>query len=293
MEGDIVVVVFQWRGGRQNDVRVAGGLIQVGVQRHHEFQLFQRLVQFAAVGGGKHGVASTGEQCANLAFAGGGDFLCHGRGGQLPVKFRQAAHPAVVAPEAAGADIAHLVYRRQRKERATGPVEIAGGDIDQLDQPLVKYTVGLGGNAHAAVANAGFCLREFAGNAAHIPGADAGVFLGELRGERGYIQRHFLEAGNKRGEMARPHQVFGEDRIEYRQQKQCIGTRGNEVVLTCQLRCFGASRVDEYQLAAAGLKILDPLFHIRHRPDTAVGGNRVGAQHQKVVAAVDIGNRKQ
>ncbi len=53
----------------------------------------------------------------------------------------------MVAAETAGAGIDHLIHGGQGEQGAAGPVQIAGGDIDELDQPLVERAVSLGGNA--------------------------------------------------------------------------------------------------------------------------------------------------
>jgi hypothetical protein len=65
------------------------------------------------------------------------------------------------------------------------------------------------------------------------------------------------------------------------------------VVLAGQLRGFGAPRVEHHQFAAAPVSALMRFFTSGHGPDAAVAGQRIGAEHQEVVAAIDVGNREQ
>ena len=60
----------------------------------------------------------------------------------------------MVAAETAGAAAGDGVHRRQGEQGAPGFVEVAGGDIDNLDQPLVERTIGLYRDAQPAVTDA-------------------------------------------------------------------------------------------------------------------------------------------
>ena len=81
--------------------------------------------------------------------------------------------------------------------------------------------------------------------------------------------------------------------MNHRQQKRRVGTGSNEQMLARQFGSLGAARIDDDQLATAALQILQSLTHIGHRPDTAIGRQGIGTQHQKVVGAVHIGDRVQ
>ena len=50
VKGDIVMIMLKRRGRRQNNIGVAGRLIDVRVQGHHKVELLQRLVQLPTVG---------------------------------------------------------------------------------------------------------------------------------------------------------------------------------------------------------------------------------------------------
>ncbi|MNG05935.1 hypothetical protein D3C84_891520 [compost metagenome] len=50
VEHQVVLLVLERAGGRQDDVGMAGGLVQVEIHRDHELQLLQRLLQLTAIG---------------------------------------------------------------------------------------------------------------------------------------------------------------------------------------------------------------------------------------------------
>ena len=105
----------------------------IDIQRNHKFQTLKRLVQLPAIGRGQNRVTGAGNEGANLALSRGGDFLREGGGRQFAVKFRQAPYAAVMATKATGADVFYLVHRRQCKQGAAGLVQVARGDIDELN----------------------------------------------------------------------------------------------------------------------------------------------------------------
>ena len=56
---------------------------------------------------------------------------------------------------------------------------------------------------------------------------------------------------------------------------------------------LAASWVDHHQLAAAGADRLQPLLHIGHGHDAAIGGQRVAAEDQHEIGVIDIRHRQQ
>ena len=65
----------------------------------------------------------------------------------------------------------------------------------------------------------------------------------------------------------------------------------DEEVLVGVLRGAAAARVDDDHLAAAVADAAQPTGHVGRRQQAAVRRERVGAQHQQVVGAVDVGHR--
>ncbi|MCY1356426.1 hypothetical protein D9M69_428790 [compost metagenome] len=68
VERGVVMVVFQRRCGRQDQVGVTRGFIDVQVDTDHELQPVQRLFELSAIGCGQHRIARHGDQRADLPF---------------------------------------------------------------------------------------------------------------------------------------------------------------------------------------------------------------------------------
>jgi hypothetical protein len=143
----------------------------------------ERLIQGTAVGCGEHRIAGAGKQGANLAFAGGADLFRECRGGQFAIEFRQIPNAAAMAGKAAGAGARHLIHCRQGEQAAALAIEVARGDIDQLDQPLAERAEALRRHAHAAVADGRIRGGEVPRDAAYHVRLDAAVRRRALRRE--------------------------------------------------------------------------------------------------------------
>ena len=76
-----------------------------------------------------------------------------------------------------------------------------------------------------------------------------------------------------------------------REQQVRVGARADEVVLVGLLGRAAAARVDHDDAAAALPDRAQPAAHVGRGQQAAVGGERVGAEHQQVVGAVDVGHR--
>jgi len=76
--------------------------------------------------------------------------------------------------------------------------------------------------------------------------------------------------------------------VDHREQQIHIAARANEQMLIrcgCGLR---VPRVDHDQTPAARAKILQPALHVRRGHNAALGDDRVPAENEKEVAAIDI-----
>ena len=82
-----------------------------------------------------------------------------------------------------------------------------------------------------------------------------------------------------------------EDHVDEREQQVRVGAGADEVVLVGDLGGARAPRVDHHDLAAALLDRTQAPAHVGRREQAAVGGERVGAEDQQVVGAVDVRHR--
>ncbi len=86
-------------------------------------------------------------------------------------------------------------------------------------------------------------------------------------------------------------QPLGEDHVHEREQQVRVGAGADEVVLVGDLGGARAPRVDDHDLAAALLDRAQAPAHVGRGQQAAVGGERVGAEDQQVVGAVDVRHR--
>ncbi|CAM5657113.1 hypothetical protein SGLAM104S_03885 [Streptomyces glaucescens] len=135
------------RGRRQHDVGVPGGLVEVGVDADHEVEGAERLVEAVAVGRGEHGVGGDGDERADrfAVLRRGVDLLGERGDGELALRLGVPAHAGVPAAEGealAGASRAgRPVGGCLREEGAAGPVEVAGEDVEDVDEPAGEGAV--------------------------------------------------------------------------------------------------------------------------------------------------------
>ena len=119
-----------------------GGLVEPEVDRDHRVQRRQRLVELVSGGRGQHRVARDGDQRLDLTLARCRDLLGQARHRHLAENFLGAADPGAVSAELGCAvlqarDRLHgdRPRRRQREHAAAGGVEVAGEDVDHVDEP--------------------------------------------------------------------------------------------------------------------------------------------------------------
>lgn len=76
VEGGVVVIVFQWCGGWQDEIGVVGCFVDVEVDVEYEFQVVQGLFELFFVGCGQYWVVGYCDQCVYLFFVFIEDFFC-------------------------------------------------------------------------------------------------------------------------------------------------------------------------------------------------------------------------
>ena len=129
VQREVVVAAREGRGGRQDQVGVARGLVQVEVDGEHEVEGRQRLVEPSSVRRGEHGVAGEGHESAYLAVSRREDLLRQTCDGELTTEGGQPAHATREAPEASAAHphaprrVARL-HRRCAEQDASLTVEL-------------------------------------------------------------------------------------------------------------------------------------------------------------------------
>jgi hypothetical protein len=169
-----------------------------------------------------------------------------------------------------------------------GPVEVAGEHVQHVHQPLgQRAELGRTG-ADAGVDGRRPGPRELArqsydhlGRHARAAGDHVGrEVLGGLA--------HLVEPVDRAGD---PGQVLGEQRVHEAEQQIGVRAGPDEHVLVGQVRGPGAAGIDHDQPAAPAAQRPEPAREVGGGAEGAVGLQRVGAQHQQEVGAVQVGHR--
>ncbi|MNE30613.1 hypothetical protein D3C80_1241410 [compost metagenome] len=193
IERRVVMIVFQRRGGRQDQVGITRGFIDVQIDTDHELQTIERLFEFSTVGRGQHRVARHGDQCADLPFPFGKHFLGQRRHRQFTRIFRATGHPALPQIEMPARCRGHQVHRRLGAQRTANAVEVAGDQVDQLHQPMAQRTESLGRDPHAAVTNRARRCGEVSRQLADLHGRHGAQWAHGFSGEGGDSRTYFIQ----------------------------------------------------------------------------------------------------
>ena len=281
----------------QDHVRVAGRLVHVDVDRDHEVEALDRALEPAAVRGREQRVAGHRDERAHLALAGGLDLLGEHGHGQLAVQLRQPAHAAVPAAEASrGAPAppqeeffwpAAARVNIAPPSRSRLPVSTFSTSTSQLacvpnscvQVPIRAYTA-----PRSAAASSRAMRRISPASIPHAPATASGV---KSRTSVRTSSRPFRCSAERAGLV----EALLDDRAGHRGEQQRVGAGLDEVVLVRLLGGAGAARVHHHDLAAALADAAQPPAHVGRGEQAAVRDQRVRAQHQQVVAAVDVRDR--
>ena len=293
VEDQVVVIVLECRGWRQNNVAVASGLVEVEINRDHEVEVVESSFELHSVGSRQHRVPGHRHQTADPARTLGQNFLGEGGYRQLAAKLGKPAHPAFSPPELAAAGAGQQIHRRFGEHCSTGAVEISGDNVEHVDEPLAETTKSLGGHTHSAVAHGRRSRRKVARYATNLvacdPRGSSDAFGRKIPSQPPNGLQRVADLGQAAGRL----ESLSEDHMQEGHQQQGVASRTDEVVAIGDSCRLGAPRVDHHQPAAAMSELFETLAKPRRRHHAAVGHNRVGAEHEQIRGAVDIGHRQE
>ena len=135
----------------------------------------------------------------------------------------------------------------------------------------------------------GELAREPADGVSGYAGAAFGVLGGDLAHER----RHRVDAVDIGVGTAGVGQSLLDDDVRHRREQEGIGARPDEDVLIGDIGGLGATRIHDHETATALPQPLQSTLDVRSGHDRAVGHERVAADHEEEVGAVDIGHRQE
>ena len=178
VERQVVVRAVERRGRGQDHVRVPGGLVDVDVDAHHQVDVLERAAHAAGVGSAHDGVSGEREERAHLTVARRVDLLGEARDGQLADCLRQAADAGAPAGHAHALALARSAARvggagsGLREHRAARPVEVAGHDVEHVDEPARERPELLGAGADPPVDGGAVGAGQLARHAADLGRVD-------------------------------------------------------------------------------------------------------------------------
>ena len=285
------------RRGGQDHVGVARRLVDVDVDADEQVEPGERALHPVRVRRRARGVAGERDQRPDLAVAGRLHLLRERGGRELAERLGEAADAGPAAGELRRAAAARRAGRvalpggGAGEHRAAGPVEVAGEDVEHVDEPGGERPERLGRRPDPAVDGGGLRRGELARHPPDGVRGDAGDGRDRLGRER---LRQLLDRRDplrQLGEPAGRDQVLREEDVDEREEQMRVGAGTDRMVLVGDLRRAAAARVDDDELPAARPQRLQPPAHVGRGHQRAVRGQRVRAEHQQVHRAVDVGDR--
>ena len=132
--------------------------------------------------------------------------------------------------------------------------------------------------------------RQLARQPADGLGVDATHAGHGLGREVGGQLAHGVEAGHVLGRATQIDEAFGEQHVDHGHEEVGVAARADGDVLVGLLGRLGALGVDDDDAPAPLADALQPAGPVGRRGQRAVGCERVGAQDQQVVGAVEVGD---
>ena len=268
----------------------AGGLVQVDIRDHQQFQLLQGLSQPAGVGHGQQRIAAGYEQRLYLFPAGGEYFVGQYAAGKTAIQFPEAADAgAGLAPEhTVPFGVAGKVEYAFPHQGAAAPVQVAGDGADTLRQPLGQGTV----LAHPQP-RTGHDGRSVGGA---VGGHQVAQRLRGDTGDRGgFFGRPFL---HRRAQRLQARAVAlhgrgiitaaGEHLLQEGQEEKHVGVGAYVQVLPRHLGRFRVPRIDHDNATATGPDLLEALHRVGYLQERPLGYHRVGTHHQHALHIVEV-----
>jgi hypothetical protein len=203
---------------------------------------------------------------------------------QLTEKLREAADTRPSAPEAHTAPFPlpgrARSGRRAREHCAAGSIEVAGADVQHVDEPRRERPELLCARSDTCVHRRGRGGSELVCDASDRRRVDTARTRDRFRRELGCHRAHVVESGDVLRDGAQIDEIVGEQHVHEREQKEGVGSRRDREVFVGFFRGLGSPRIDDDDRAAPFANCPQPARNIRRRHQRAVGRERIGAQHQ-------------
>ena len=276
---------------------MAGGLVQRVVDADHAVEVLERGVEPAGAGRADDGVPGDGHERVDLARPRGVDLLGETRDRHLAEHLGDVTHarPPLAGPHTVGErrvrQRVHAPRDGVAEHQAAGPVEVAGEDVHDVDQPGRERPELLVAGADAAVERRRRRGRVLAGDAPDGVGRDATRRLDALGGEVDRRGPHHVDAVDVGADGTEVDEVLGEEHVHHREEERGVGAGNDGDPLVGAVRGARPTRVDHHDLATAGADAVELAEDVRTREERPLRRLRVPAHDDPVVRPGDVRRR--
>ena len=297
VEDEVVVVPLERRDRRQHEVRVPGGLVEVGIDGDHEIQSGQRALESRPVRRREDGIAGQAHEGADLARPRRLHFLRQHRRRPLPTELGKTAHAAVALGEVAALSdpVAQgdEVDRGTREHGPARPVEVAGDGVEHVDEPVAHAAELLRRHADAAISDGGRRLRERARKGADLRGRDSRRLGHALRWELAHCRLNLLEPGEHRGQAAGIRAALAQHDLQQREEQEGIRPGADGQVRVGDGGRLRAAGIHHDQPAPTRAQRAQAPLDAGRGHEAPVGHEGIRSQHEQERRAVDIRHGEQ
>ena len=250
--------LLEGREAGEDDIGVTRGLVDPVVHADHALEHRQGGVEAAGLGRAAHRVPRHSDQGFELSLAGRVDLLGQAGDRHLAHNLGGPAYPAVPPAgfEPAGLigpwQARHTPRHRLGEHEPTGHVEVAGKDVDHVDEPGRHGAELLVAQPDAAVEDGPLGIGQLVSEAADALGRHPTRVLHSLRRERPAVLGQLRHAVDHIAETSEVDQALGEENLHHCHQQRRVGARHNGDPFVGSLGGAGAAGVD-HNGAATGL----------------------------------------
>ena len=283
--------------GRQDDMRVARGFIDVVVDGDAELQGGQCLIYPSALRDGEHGIAGDQHHGTDLTLARCEDFIRQRGGGELRGHLGDPSHsgaPAVVPGEIRREGTnAREVECGLGKHPAAHLIQPPGEDVERVDEPVGRRAeLGLA-HTEPRVDSSASSTGKITRKPPNRLRIHAGLLLHGLRREVRHHRGNRRHAINEGVCPSGIDQSLVKEHMDHRCQQEDIGAGTDEDMLVSDIGRLCPTRIDHDDPSAPLAKPLKASLDVGRRHDRAIRNDGIAPDHEEVIGAIDIRHGQQ
>ena len=168
---------------------------------------------------------------------------------------------------------------------------MASDEIERLHQPRRKRAMTLRAQPDPAVTSRAFGPGELRRKAARRLRADTGSRGNQFWREFPHQRCQRVEVLDATFETTGVDRSLRKHHMQHRGEQERVGSRPNRDMLVGRLGCLGPPRIDDNHASPAIADRAKTTPHVRSRHQAAIRHDRVGAEDEEEICAVEIRDR--